>query len=49
MVLLWYDFFKPFLCLEPRYAEGGAVTLNSANALLDMCDLVNDLLKDIDL
>lgn len=27
-------------------AEGGAVTLNSANAMLDMTDKINDLLKN---
>lgn len=30
-------------------AEGGAVTFNTANALLDAADILNDLLKDVQL
>ena len=46
---LWYankDTGVTIIHMGSIDAEGAAVTLNSANALLDMADIINDLLKD---
>jgi CubicO group peptidase (beta-lactamase class C family) len=46
---LWYankDTGVTIIHMASIDAEGAAVTLNSANALLDMADIINELLKD---
>jgi hypothetical protein len=46
---LWYankDTGVTIIHMASIDAEGAAVTLNSAHALLDMADIINEFLKD---